>query len=127
MSLLAHAKSELDRINFGAEDRAVMLHLLEAFTDQWDSGGAVSVVAPIFQRLLAFQPLSPLTGADDEWFDPIGDGEMLQNKRCASVFKEKDGSTYDIASDRRVPITFPYDPDTRAIPSPVITVTTNGT
>jgi hypothetical protein len=46
-----------------------MIAILEKFFDQWDSGGAVHAVAPILQRLIAGKPLSPLTGADDEWFD----------------------------------------------------------
>jgi hypothetical protein len=69
MSIVDQAKHELKLINFGDEDSAVMIAILEKFFDQWDSGGAVHAVAPILQRLIAGKPLSPLTGADDEWFD----------------------------------------------------------
>jgi hypothetical protein len=135
MSIIEHAKTELAAINFGEEDTAVMVGLLEKFLDQWDSGGAVAAVAPIFARLLSGQPLGPLTGEDSEWFDPMGDGIMLQNKRCGSVFKdwrnpttgnlsEKAGEgvllVHDIdAPDRFEPITFPYDPATRLPAMPV--------
>ena len=125
MSIIEQAKIELKAINFGAEDSAVMIDLLARFLDQWDSGGAVSVAGPVFQRLLMGKPLAPLTGAEGEWFDPMGDGLMLQNVRCGSVFKDwrmPDGSlsaepglgtqiVHDIdAADPMAPITFPYSP-----------------
>ena len=63
MSIVEQAKSELALINFGEEDTKVMIEILKKFFDQWDSGGAVHVVAPILQRCLAWTPLSPLTGS----------------------------------------------------------------
>jgi len=67
------------------------------------------------------KPLTPLTGEDDEWND-IGDGGSLQNKRYSAVFKNKDGTAYNIegkvftddgevwyrCKDSRVNVTFPY-------------------
>lgn len=123
MSLIAHAKAELKRINFGDEDTAAMIEILEKFFDAWDSGGAVHAVAPILQRLLAGKSLSPLTGEDDEWCDH--GGGVFQNVRCGSVFKDPrfhDGKfAYDIdAAEPRAAITFPYYPDRAAASSPVI-------
>ena len=86
MSIIEQAKDELRRINFGDEDTAAMVEILERFFEQWDSGGAVFVVAPILQRCIAGKPLSPLTGEDDEWVEH-GDG-VFQNKRCSTVFKD---------------------------------------
>jgi hypothetical protein len=138
MSIVESAKAELERINFGAEDTAAMVDILERFFKQWDSGGAVACVAPILMRCISGQPLSPLTGADDEWHDPMGDGLMLQNVRCGSVFKDyrnADGELalggaeliHDIdAPDPRAPITFPYDPTTRAPLMPVFEVDVPG-
>jgi hypothetical protein len=137
MSIVEQAKAELERINFGAEDTAAMVDILQRFFKQWDSGGAVWAVAPVLMRCIKGQPLSPLTGADDEWHDPMGDGIMLQNVRCGSVFKDwrdADGNLssnagqgaqliHDIdAADPLAPITFPYDPETRPVRSPVIEV-----
>lgn len=124
MSLIDHAKAELAAINFGKEDTAVMLELLAKFTDQWDSGGAVHAVAPVFVRLLSYQPLSPLTGADDEWVEhDYGTPPYYQNIRCSSVFKDsKDGPAYDIKGQRKVLVTFPYDPATAMPDEPVIEV-----
>lgn len=130
MSIIAQAKAELDAINFGEEDTVAMIDLLERFFDQWDSGGAVSVAAPVLMRLIKGQPLKPLTGDDSEWHDPMGDDLMLQNVRCSSVFKIKkqhmDGLTrqiYDIDNplwDGK----FPYDPTTKLPSSPVLEVVT---
>jgi len=109
MSIIDQAKAELERINFGEEDSAVMIEILEKFLDQWDSGGAVAAVAPVFMQLLAGGPLSPLTGEDDEWMEISDDGPLFQNKRCGSVFKDaRTGRVYDI--DSNVPVTFPYQP-----------------
>lgn len=118
MSIVERAAAELERVNFGAEESQVMLGILRTFFDTWDSGGAVSIVAPVLQRLLAGKPLSPLTGADDEWIDrsELGDGRIVaQNIRCPTVFKLSDGSVVDMD----VPITFPYMPADAAIPFPV--------
>lgn len=125
MSLIEHAKSELKLISFGDDDSRVMVELLEKFFDQWDSGGAVWAVAPVFQRLVAGKALSPLTGADDEWFIHDMEGCYAQNIRCGSVFKNKDGAAYDIdnPAGARVPITFPYDPERIEVRAPVMEVT----
>lgn len=120
MSIRQQAEAELKRVNFGDEDSAVMLKILDLFLDQWDSGGAVSVAQDVLARLISGQPLSALTGADDEWFvHDFPDGVYAQNIRCGTVFKNRDGSTYDVASGYRVPVTFPYDPTTRLVDPPV--------
>lgn len=121
MSLIEHAKAELARINFGEDDSRVMIEILQKFFDQWDSGGAVWAAAPVLQRLIAGQPLSPLTGEDSEWYDPMGNGEMLQNVRCGTVFKNRDGMTYDIDNPKGVfePIVFPYWPARAEVSDPV--------
>lgn len=135
MSIIESAKIELAAINFGDEDSKVMIEILEKFFDQWDSGGAVACAAPVLMRLIKGQPLAPLTGDDSEWFDPMGDGMMLQNKRCGSVFKDwrtKDGRLSGRAGDGKL-IThdidnpawngrFPYDPTTRLPEIPVYEV-----
>ena len=113
MSIIDQAKDELRRANFGEEDSAVMIGILETFFNQWDSGGAVSFAAPVLQRLIAGKPITPLTGEADEW-EEVGPG-VFQNRRCSSVFKDPhlhDGKlAYDIdAPDCRAAISFPYWP-----------------
>lgn len=123
MSIVEQAKTELAAINFGDEDSAVMIGLLEKFFDQWDSGGAVSVAAPVLMRLIAGKPLGPLTGADSEWFIHDCNGMYAQNIRCSTVFKAtKNGPAYDIDVPGRPPITFPYWPDRAEVGSPVVEI-----
>jgi len=123
MSLIDQAKKELAAVHFGEEDSRVMIEILEKFFDQWDSGGAVSVAAPVLQQLIAGKPLSPLTGADDEWFIHDAHGCYAQNLRCSTVFKgTKDGPAYDIDVPGRPPITFPYWPDRSEVRPPVFEI-----
>lgn len=126
MSIIERAGVELGIINFGNEDTEVMIQILTLFFEQWDSGGAVSVVAPVLQRLIAGKPLSPLTGKPSEFMDG-GDG-VFQNRRCSTVFMDPrfhDGKlAYDLDNPRgeREPITFPYWPERFGISPPVIEV-----
>lgn len=133
MSIIERAVDELRRIGFGEEDTTRMVEILELFFGQWDSGGAVSAVAPILQKCIAGKPLSPLTGEDDEWFYPQEDVPTQQNKRCSTVFRERlmDGSwrAYDIdlptVGGQWSPITFPYTPKYDDVRPPVIAVRQN--
>lgn len=96
--------------------------LLEVFSAQGHSGFSASVVRNLFARLADFKPIGPLTGEAGEW-NEVGEG-MFQNRRCSSVFKNKDGLAYDIdarvfegpdgfrytSSKTSVDVVFPYTP-----------------
>jgi len=97
--------------------------LLETFAKQKHSGVSGQIVLNVFEKLARFEPLSPLTGSEDEWRD-VGEAG-LQNKRYSAVFKDKEtGEAYDIEAivfvDRfgraftgwrsKLKITFPYTP-----------------
>lgn len=98
-----------------------ILDMMRQFYEEGHSGMSASVVSTIFGKLSDFQPLTPLTGQDDEW-NEIGNDEF-QNKRRSSVFK-RDGVAYDMngkvfrnkggscytSSGSRVNIEFPYTP-----------------
>ena len=138
-NLLSHAERELDLIGLTEEDeyngmmRKHILHMISEFADEGHSGFSASYAISILSKLLDFKPLSPLTGEDSEWNDiaQYGDGTTLyQNNRRSSVFKDADGSCYDIDGkvfwewykdedskpfksfytnrDSRVEVTFPY-------------------
>lgn len=102
-----------------------LIELLAVFSAQGHSGFSASWCISSFEKLARFQPLGPLTGADDEWHE-YAPGQF-QNRRCSHVFKEAgrfDGQPYDIYSvifrepsgacftngDSARPITFPYTP-----------------
>ena len=125
MSIIEQAKYELGLINFGAEDTEAMVGILEKFFDQWDSGGAVHCVAPILMKCLAGQPLSPLTGDENEWNEvgPDFTGQSCwQNKRDSSVFRDGNWRCYDIDTPGRPTITFPYTPPKNDVASPVVEI-----
>jgi hypothetical protein len=133
-NLIEFAKSELDIIGMKEDDleisnRAMREHILkmvEVFSDEGHSGFSANYAVAILQKLLKFEPLSPLTGEDSEWNLISEDGEMTyQNKRCSHVFKSN-GKAYDLngkvfiqengsaytSADSRVDVTFPYTPKT---------------
>jgi len=139
-NMLSYAESELNRIGLTEEDeyngmmRKHILHMIKEFADEGHSGFSAKYAINILSKLLAFKPLSPLTGEDDEWVDvsEMSGTPHYQNKRRSSVFKDgKDGEAYDIdgkvfwewykdgegklsktyytCCESRVPITFPYE------------------
>ena len=76
-----------------------VMDLMAVFHEQGHSGFSASYVANVFDRLVARKPLSPLTGEEDEWSEPVESdtGSIQQNKRYPSVFRE--GGTNKTAHD----------------------------
>jgi len=141
-NMLEYAKSELDRIGmtedgdeYNAMGRNAILELVEKFAEQGHSGFSASYVTNCLEKLLRWEPLSPLTGEDSEWtLLEYDDETRYQNKRCSRVFKDFDGRAYDIegkvfwdwytnedgeksksyfaCKESRVYIDFPYVPTT---------------
>jgi len=119
-NLVEHAKKELELAGLFDKDSdyagqmgEAVLKMIQAFAAEGHSGGSAQMAIQIFEKLARFQPLAPLTGADDEWFDH-GNG-VFQNKRLGSVFKDPrfhDGKlAFDIdAPEPRAAISFPYSP-----------------
>lgn len=139
-NLVAHAKDELERAGLFREDSDyggmlgdAVLKMVQQFADEGHSGFSAGMAVSLFERLARFEPLTPLTGADDEWTEceELNDKPMYQNKRCPHVFKEGDHA-YDIegrifrepngvcftSNDSRVPVTFPYTPSREYIDVP---------
>lgn len=102
--------------------------IIETFENQGHSGTSANYAIAKLTNLLAYMPISPLTGEDSEWEDHGGDD--LQNLRCSAVFKSKktgiahysrgkvfrhpDGACFT-SIDSRVPIEFPYTPHTEYV------------
>jgi hypothetical protein len=128
-NLVAHARAELqfgghfDGDKISALAAQCVVDLTRVFSAQGHSGFSASFVKQIFEKVANFEPLGPVTGADDEWVEPC-EG-LFQNKRCSHVFKEGvDGVAYDSQGvifrepsgscfqgfGSRVPVTFPYTP-----------------
>ena len=140
---VSHAERELQAIGYDLSDTAEgpnkwmvdgIMKLLEVFDEQGHSGSSAPYCVEIFRKLAMFEPLGPLTGEDDEWFDhgsTHGDVRW-QNKRCGAVFRNSDGYTYYLYGkvfrepngscytnhDSKVEITFPYTPKTEYVDVP---------
>lgn len=146
MSLHDHAVHELNLIGMTEDStdgmnramRKHILHMMQEFAEEGHSGFSANYAIKILEKLLRFDPLTPLTGEDDEWVDVSdrGDGTPhYQNKRAGRVFKDGDGSAYDIdgkvfwdwytdpetgeksksyftCKESRVAVEFPYTPTT---------------
>jgi hypothetical protein len=134
-NLKTYAIDELTRIGmYGSDDEMNnemcnhILKMIDVFDEEGHSGFSAEYAINILQKLLRWEPLSPLTGGDDEWCE-VSDG-IFQNKRLSRVFKNgKDGQAYDIrgkvfvepdgasytSRDSRVDIEFPYVPKTEYV------------
>lgn len=105
MNLIQYANDELRRVGYplGSTDRtdpnvnmhAALIELLLVFANSApDTAFGQSYLLETFARLARRQPLSPLTGADDEWLPPDA-YNVRQNARCATVYRDDAGNTYD--------------------------------
>ena len=148
-NLITYAKSELDIIGMTEDSkdkmnidmRKCILDIMELFSDQGHSGFSASYCTGIVEKLMKYEPLTPLTGADSEWTEVSFDDKLpvFQNKRCPHVFKENNVA-YDIngivffdwytdeetgekykshytSRDSRVNVEFPYTPTTKYMES----------
>lgn len=130
----AHALLEFECVYSDDEMQVAMLQcvleLLEKFHEQGHSGMSSMYALGVFSKLAKFEPLGPLTGADEEWVYLGYDENMThQNKRCPHVFKgekgaydssyyifvDPDGSGYNNSESRKY-IEFPYTPERVYVP-----------
>ena len=141
-SLVRHAKRELEIIGamsaegdfYGGMTGKAVLELVEVFAAQGHSGMSAPMVLDLFKTVASYKPLAPLTGEESEWNDvsEMSGKPHWQNNRCSRVFKDGDGSAYDIDGkvfrypdggcytngDSRVSVTFPYTPTTEYVDVP---------
>lgn len=124
-NLVKHAEKEFETLGWPGDcemQKAIcdnILELLQVFSDQGHSGSTAPYALNLFEKLAKFNPISPLTGKDDEWVE-IREG-LYQNKRDGEVFKEnkeaywirgkifrnQHGVTFT-SKDSRVAVVFPW-------------------
>lgn len=135
MTLKKWALNELKRIETTCLDEVSLsvqkmitknvMDILTVFEKQDHSGISANYTINLVNRLLRWMPLTPLTGEEDEWYDPYGPDNTQQNKRCTTVFRRNfdnstaynihgrvfsnnGGKTWWTSRDSLVPVTFPY-------------------
>lgn len=128
-SIVRHVRREV-----GMVDTDVVQNLVDVtrvFCLEGYSGGAAPIAISMLSKVLAWEPLAPLTGDDDEWDDmsACSGSPLWQNKRCSRVFKKADGTCFDVqgivfvdksgvswtSRESCVPVTFPYTPKTEYV------------
>lgn len=124
-NLVKYAKREMEiaglygpNAPYGGMFPEAVLKIVETFAGEGHSGNSAHICIQILEKVLRFEPLTALTGADDEWHDvsEYGDPDQMawQNVRCPYVFKRKDGTAYDSSGKSRKEISFPYMPGQEA-------------
>lgn len=130
--MIEFAKDELRRLRSSDEPDEMqdmiekhVLEMVRLFSDEGHSGSSANYTVAILEKVLRFEPVTPLTGEDDEWNEVSGGPGMThQNRRCSHVFKRADGTAYDgeayifrhpdgacfTSINSRKDITFPYRP-----------------
>ena len=105
-NLVDYAESELALIGMGkdAEDVNKWMHdkvikVVKAFSSGGHSGASAEYAIGIIEKILRYEPLSPLTYKPDEWIDvsEMSGTPMWQNKRKGTTFSVDGGKThYDL-------------------------------
>lgn len=107
VSLVEHAKYELELID---EEPAIIeqyLKIIEIFADGGHSGGSASVFIPVLNELLWHRNLSPLTNDPEEWEFHDEEkwgapGGVWQNKRNSQAFSHDEGKTYYLVLENSI-------------------------
>ena len=113
--LLKHAKEELkyagfnieapDKEKFDSDDdynnacAKSAYKLLETFCEEEHSGLSAQITLSLFDKLVRWQNLTPLSNNPDEWLDISEyegkpEGSSFQSKRCSSCFSNDGLKTY---------------------------------
>ena len=105
-NLLAFAKDEMQRAglydadaDYGGEIAKSVERLVETFAADEHSGGSAHLTLSIFERVVRFQPLTPITSDPSEWMNvsDVSGTPMWQNRRQPSAFSTDGGATwYDL-------------------------------
>lgn len=112
-NLVKHAEFEMRRAklydadaDYGGMVPAAVMALVEAHAAQRHSGFSHGLVLSIFNKVVNFKTLTPITSEPSEWFDQseVTGQPMWQNTRCPSVFSKDGGATwYDLDDPKAQP------------------------
>lgn len=108
-NLIKHAQDELWRAGFFDPDSdydgmigVAVMGLIDTVANQGHSGTSINYVVAIFNQLVQFKALTPLTDDPNEWINhtDISDGNPLwQNRRQSDAFSNDGGKTYYSVDD----------------------------
>ena len=104
MSLVEHARRELELVGEEEEYIVGIENVVRAFADMGHSGSSAMHFIPILDKLLRFQNLTPLTDDPSQWMEISDEITIWQSRRNPEAFSEDGGKTYTLMS--RPSITF---------------------
>lgn len=93
MSLVDHARKELEIRGDSPEDIEWYIKVVEAFAEYGHSGGSASVAIPTLNTLLQFKNLCALTNDPKEW-NVVAENDLWQSARRSDAFSHDGGITY---------------------------------
>lgn len=100
-NLVAHAIRELDIIGETSYDepsmRKCVLDVVRAVSEQGHSGSSAWWLSAALDKLLRFQPLTPITDSPEDWIE-VADS-LWQCRRDGECFSGDGGKTYRRNSD----------------------------
>lgn len=101
-NLREHAVREMqiagvDEDIYGDMTSKAVLELIDVFEKQGHSGMSASLVLSIFNRVIDFGNLTPLTNDPDEWLHH--DRGTWQSKRNSSAFSSDEGNSYYLVGE----------------------------
>lgn len=84
---------------YGDMTSKAVLELIDVFDKQGHSGMSGSLILSIFNQVVQFKNLAPLTNDPTEW-NEVGDN-VWQNNRNSEAFSSDGGKTYYLLSERQ--------------------------
>jgi hypothetical protein len=99
-NLVAHARRELELIGEEPDVIDWYCRTVREFASYGHSGGSASVTIPVLNKLLQYEPLTPLTADPAEWTDrsEMSGYPLWQNARDSRAMSEDGGATYWLVS-----------------------------
>lgn len=109
-NLIKHAEYEMRKAglydgdsDYGGMIPEAVLALVKAHSEQGHSGMSHSLVLSIFNKVVNFKTLTPVSSDPDEWVLVADDNgkPLYQNKRQGSCFSHDGGKTWKDIDDPR--------------------------
>lgn len=100
-NLVSHARRELQRLGEDTDTINGVVSVVQAFADCHHSGGSAPFALAYLEKLLRFEPLSPITDDPAEWIDrsEMSGSPWWQNLRQSRAMSHDGGKTYWLVED----------------------------
>lgn len=89
----------VDEDIYGDMTSKAVLKMIDAFESEGHSGASAGLVLSIFNRVIDFGNLTPLTNDPEEWVQH--ERGMWQSKRNSSAFSSDQGNSYYLTEESR--------------------------